>query len=935
MNSLSKELIELRGDVDKDYSNVGKWIEYINQLKRHGFNDHALSASREACSMNSSSPELFIIQIKLLKELNLKDDRIQILTDCAQNFPNDFGIQLWYGESLKHQNKLEQALLVFESCKTINAKSIWPYILSATTLMKLGQKEDSYEEILIAEKLDSKDQRIQFTKGQLESELGRIESAVNSFKQVITVDAKHPLAPRAAIEILNITRKEQGDEAALVESKKHIEIFPENLEISIAYAKCLIALQRINDAQSLLIKTLEKWPNNVRSVLLLKGVLNRKGQQSDAIQLLVDQQKVHPQDYSINIHIAHQYSLMNKRRRAIEAFKQSYNYANNQNQKNNSTFHIANEYKALGNYELALETIARAPRHSEPIIRLQHLEAKLRVKLNQPTEAKRIYEDILSKDKASIKTAIELANLYGNIGHVDKAIELLQEKLRLLPEQVELQLNLAKKFTAVNDNDRAIGLYKKILNVEPEHIGALTGITQCYSNKGDWGKALETLNTCSIPEHRAILRNKANILMRLGRYDEASQVNQTNRENNDDVQAVFQQAQILSNQGLFDQANEILDKIEVERSQWISKVCTDKGNNYFLQYHYAEAVQEFIRGIEYSENPLNLRNRLALLYMLEGNLTEARKLLLDSTKDIEQRNTGGKIRVPLRSHCALVINDMRSDPGLLHSLMKTFELADEKKVKAIAQIVTKNPNYLGSSIYLMRRLRTQGIFADLKPTDRQRIPKVIVQYWDQETRPVEVVEMMNSWKEKNPEYEHKLYSAKSAYEFLSRKYNQNVVQAFKNCEGPAMQADFFRLAYLNKYGGFYADADDMCIKGLDDILSFELVVLQEDFATIGNNFIGAIPAHPVIKFAFDCVVQNLSEYCNENAWFKTGPAILTNAMAIYISQYIISDEQLPSVKVLSISELRSLINQHMPMSYKRTNKSWFKQAYERDIKISI
>ena len=187
MYVLSKELIELRGEIDKNYSDVGKWIEYINQLKRNGYNDHALATSQEACSMNSSSPELFTIQIKLLKELSLKHKRIQVLTDCAQNFPNDLRIQLLYGDSLKHQDKLEQALQVFEGCKKINAKSIWPYIQCAMTLMKLVQIENAYEEILVAENLDSKHPRIQFTKGLLESELGRKVSAVNSFKQVLSL----------------------------------------------------------------------------------------------------------------------------------------------------------------------------------------------------------------------------------------------------------------------------------------------------------------------------------------------------------------------------------------------------------------------------------------------------------------------------------------------------------------------------------------------------------------------------------------------------------------------------------------------------------------------------------------------------------------------------------------------------------------------------
>ena len=74
-----------------------------------------------------------------------------------------------------------------------------------------------------------------------------------------------------------------------------------------------------------------------------------------------------------------------------------------------------------------------------------------------------------------------------------------------------------------------------------------------------------------------------------------------------------------------------------------------------------------------------------------------------------------------------------------------------------------------------------------------------------------------------------------------------------------MQADFFRLAYLNIRGGFYADADDKCIRPLEKLLrkDVQITLVQEDFACIGNNFLGTIPGHPIIKQAFN---HNAAEF---------------------------------------------------------------------------
>ena len=109
MHDLNEELIELRVDVDKNYSNTGKWVEYVNKLINHGYHDEALEAIQEACTINSSSPELFVIYIKLLKELKQKEKSRYLIADCAQNFPNNFTLQLLYGESLKQQKQFEGA----------------------------------------------------------------------------------------------------------------------------------------------------------------------------------------------------------------------------------------------------------------------------------------------------------------------------------------------------------------------------------------------------------------------------------------------------------------------------------------------------------------------------------------------------------------------------------------------------------------------------------------------------------------------------------------------------------------------------------------------------------------------------------------------------------------------------------------------------------
>ena len=63
---------------------------------------------------------------------------------------------------------------------------------------------------------------------------------------------------------------------------------------------------------------------------------------------------------------------------------------------------------------------------------------------------------------------------------------------------------------------------------------------------------------------------------------------------------------------------------------------------------------------------------------------------------------------------------------------------------------------------------------------------------------------------------HRTFSAEAAGEFIADHYSQRIMQAFESCAHPAMQSDFFRLAYLYAYGGLYIDADNEVYAGFNE-----------------------------------------------------------------------------------------------------------------------
>jgi hypothetical protein len=95
------------------------------------------------------------------------------------------------------------------------------------------------------------------------------------------------------------------------------------------------------------------------------------------------------------------------------------------------------------------------------------------------------------------------------------------------------------------------------------------------------------------------------------------------------------------------------------------------------------------------------------------------------------------------------------------------------------------------------------------------IPRTIVQFWhDLRHLPHDVEECVASWTRwETSGFAHRMFDQHAAKAFISSSLGARHESAFERCYHPAMQADYFRLCYLLVEGGFYVDADDVCVGG--------------------------------------------------------------------------------------------------------------------------
>lgn len=208
-------------------------------------------------------------------------------------------------------------------------------------------------------------------------------------------------------------------------------------------------------------------------------------------------------------------------------------------------------------------------------------------------------------------------------------------------------------------------------------------------------------------------------------------------------------------------------------------------------------------------------------------------------------------------------------------------------------------------------------------------PRRIFQYWHSDSIPDDVGSLIAGWKDV-PGFEHVLMNRSRAITMLRRQFGQRVVTAFQRARHVTEESDLLRLCLLYRFGGIYSDADDKVVGDIAILagLGAGLIVTREPIGAIANNTMIAPPGNPILRIALDMTVRAMLARDADGAWFKSGPGMLTRAVAIFLHDTD-PDDAGRSLTLLDGATLRQFIEPHIRLPYKTTARYW--NAQDRDI----
>ena len=536
-------------------------------------------------------------------------------------------------------------------------------------------------------------------------------------------------------------------------------------------------------------------------------------------------------------------------------------------------------------------------------------------------------------DRRHAGALVEMALEYRHLGRQDECDRCLALALECDPRNIQALSRRAEQALMADQPEQALALYSQAAADQPKCAEFQFGQVGALARLGRIQDALDVLRHIEeMQGASAFLRIRhISLLRQMGQYYEALGLA---REATDKYPFAFWLWAERAQAEMF-----VGEDADVEACLAAMRPSTPQERAHFERFKgmWAESRWQFAEAIDHYEQAAavltqdamiqNLLVRSKIMAMdLEGarhNLRRARDLQAPTLRlRGESPNTS-------QTEFGQLLNELAVDRQLCAELTALQALPAAQRVAALPALIRANPDNTGPAINLLTALRQSGALAATIPGEGVLIPPIIMQFWDRAVIPEGIGELMASWRARNPDHDHQIFDDARARAWLETHYPPEVLLAYRRSREAAQKSDIFRLAWLARQGGIYADADDRCLRPLATILpaGARLVLSQEVLGTAGNNFIAVTPGHPVIELALVLAVNAVNRGDNDGVWYSTGPALLTRALARVLTAD--GNVQMGDTVILPLRGLFKAVAIGCAAAYKATDQHWSRPARVR------
>src|SRR5438874_5963461 len=780
--------------------------------------------------------------------------------------PQNYGVLLGLGLCARRRGDRVRALEYFRGAAAANPKAIFPLLAAADELR----------------------------------ELGRIEEAEAEYGKVL---ASHPGHEQALLGFAFCARRRGDRKSALDWFRRAAAMGSTNVFYTLAIGDELFHLWRLDEAELHYRRALDHAPVSARALLGLGNCALRRGDPAAAYRYFEDAVIAAGNERDVLLSIAEALRDCGYLDRAIAVTEKVLAAGAGHVR---AWLVLGRVCRLAGDREAALRAFAKASEidpSSAPALLEMAIEERA---LGRFSGAKTLVECAIAVERDDMSAVVALADFLTLERDFDGAIALYQRAMAAQPAALTAYLGASTARLHMGQLNEGVALLdeaEKRLGIHPAIAARRCDLLRAA---GDWHAALETAreSTALFPDHFWLWRGRMEIERRVGNPELAERL-----LHSPPVVPVPDRSPL----------GFLLGQIAAEK------------------WRFTEAIGHFADALEKNPHHGGAAWNLAQLSLLTLDLPQAREYLRRHLSiEASGRIAKGLSHHESQTQIGQLLDEYELEPAALAEMIAIRDLPAPDRISPLKSVAARFSDYTAAAVTLLIALRQAGRFsppaAPLTDTVSPPIPRRIAQFWDSEAVPADVSVLMASWRAQHPEWEYELFDNAAARRFLRTHFSPAVLSAYNRARETAQKSDIFRLGYLVARGGYYVDADDRTLAPITTLVpsECELALYQEDYGTIGNDFLGAVPRHPVLKRALSTAVEAINRGDSDIVWLATGPGLLTRA---FVQEMLRAKNgvatALNAVAVLDRCGLYRAVAIHCSAAYKQTSRHWSNAVFSR------
>ncbi|MGK7919729.1 MAG: tetratricopeptide repeat protein [Trichodesmium sp.] len=503
------------------YELLGDTYREINELSQ------AINYYQKGIELNPQAVLLYVKTGGIFKEEGNVEEAINFYQKAMELNPDNCLVYIGLGDVYRKQGNLEKAITYYQDGlnKELSPDTIWLYIRLGGISKEEGNLEEAINFYQKAMELNPNNCLVYIGLGDIYRKQGNLEKAITYYQDGLNRELT-PDDVWLYIRLGGILKQQGNWEEAVSYYQQAIELNPDNSWLYIGLGDIYREQGNLEKAITYYQDGLnrELTPKNVWLYIRLGAIFKEQGNLEEAVSYYRQAMELKPDNSWVDIGLGDVYRRLGNLEEAIVYYQDGLEAIPEDYWLHIKLGEVLNQ---VGNFAGAISIYQKAIQlQPENLVAYKNLVIA-NTNIGNLQAALETYEQAISFNSHNPSIYVNLASFYINhLQNFEAALSNYQKALNLDSNNLPASVGKGKVLVKLGRFEQAKQLFSELTEKFPDQTLVWENLAKVAEEQKDWNSALENweIAISKFPENLSFYRAKGNVLIQLGRYQEAEVV---------------------------------------------------------------------------------------------------------------------------------------------------------------------------------------------------------------------------------------------------------------------------------------------------------------------------------------------------------------------------------------------------------------------------